>query len=200
MKKSFLYTLVSVWLLAIPLLAQQNQPAGLKTGTQAPVFTGKDYRNNPVSLTALLGKGPVVLLFYRGYWCPHCNKQLSRLQDSLSFVTATGASVVAITPETDENIRKTADKTKATFSIIHDQEGKIMNMYQTNYPVDEDIQKKYKGYGIDFAKTNGTNGAILPVPAVYIIGRDGIIKQVYFDSDYTKRPSVNSIVQALENL
>ncbi len=200
MKKSFLYTLVSVWLLAVPLLAQENQPAGLKTGTQAPVFTGKDYQGKPVSLTDMLNKGPVVLLFYRGYWCPYCNKQLSQMQDSLAFITAKGASVIAITPEADESIGKTVGKTKTTFSIVHDKNGKIMDMYQTKYQVDEATQKEYKGYGIDFAKTNRENGAILPVPAVYVIGKDGMIKQAYFDSDYTKRPSVKSIAQTLEQL
>ncbi len=177
-----------------------QKPAGLKPGMKAPAFTGKDYQGQLVSLTGMLDKGPVVLLFYRGYWCPYCNKQLSQMQDSLSYITAHGARVVAVTPEADESIRKTVDKTKSAFTVLHDKNGKIMEMYDTKFAVDEQTQKKYKNYGIDFGKTNAENGAVLPVPAVYVIGKDGMIKQVFFDPDYTKRPSVKAIAQVLENL
>lgn len=172
-------------------------PAGLKVGDIAPDFNAKDQNGKTVSLKQALKNGPVVMLFYRGQWCPFCNKQLSRFSDSLSQLTAKGASVLAITPENAENVKKTIEKTKASFSVLEDEGLTIMKLYKVNFAVDENTITKYKGYGIDFDKANGTNGANLPVPATYIIGQNGKIKYVFFNTDYRKRASVQEILNNL---
>jgi peroxiredoxin len=138
-----------------------------------------------------------VLVFYRGQWCPFCNKQLSKINDSLSFIIAKGATVLTITPETADNIKKTIEKTKASYSIIEDKGMSIMKNYKVNFAIDEDTIEKYKKYGIDFDKANGTNGANLPVPATYIISKDGKIKYAFFNPDYRQRPSVKEILDNL---
>lgn len=172
-------------------------PAGLKVGDIAPDFNAKDQNGKTVSLKQALKNGPVVMLFYRGQWCPFCNKQLSRFSDSLSQLTAKGASVLAITPENAENVKKTIEKTKASFPVLEDEGLTIMKLYKVNFAVDENTITKYKGYGIDFDKANGTNGANLPVPATYIIGQNGKIKYVFFNTDYRKRASVLEILNNL---
>ena len=172
-------------------------PAGLKVGDIAPDFNAKDQNGKTVSLKQALKNGPVVMLFYRGQWCPFCNKQLSRFSDSLSQLTAKGASVLAITPENAENVKKTIEKTKASFSVLEDEGLTIMKLYKVNFAVDENTITKYKGYGIDFDKANGSNGANLPVPATYIIGQNGKIKYVFFNTDYRKRASVLEILNNL---
>lgn len=172
-------------------------PEGLKVGDTAPDFKVKDTDGKEISLKKALKKGPVVMLFYRGQWCPYCNKQLSHFNDSLAMITAKGASVLAITPETPENVKKTIEKTKSTFPIVEDEGLAIMKMYKVNFAVDEKTITKYKGYGIDFDKANGANGANLPVPATYVIGKDGKIKYVFFNTDYKKRPSVHDILDNL---
>jgi len=161
------------------------------------MFTAKDQDGKKISLKQKLKKGPVVILFYRGQWCPFCNKQLSHFSDSLQMLSAKGASIFAITPETAENIKKTIEKTKSSFPVLEDAGMSIMKMYKVNFAVDENTIVKYKGYGIDFDKANGSNGANLPVPATYIIGRDGIIKYVFFNTDYRKRASVQDILNNL---
>jgi len=108
-----------------------------------------------------------------------------------------GASVLAITPETEENVKKTVEKTRSSFSILEDKGMAIMKMYKVNFSVDENTITKYKGYGIHFDKANGSNGANLPVPATYIIGKDGIIKYVFFNTDYRQRASVYDILNNL---
>ncbi len=185
--------------LAINIMAQTAdiKPAGLKLGDQAPGFTTKDKEGKEIDLKNLLKRGDVVLIFYRGQWCPYCNKQLQKVNDSLSLITAKGASVIAITPETAENIAKTIEKTKASFPIVEDKNLSIMKAYKVNFAVDKATVEKYKGYGIDFAKANGDNGENLPVPATYIIGKDGKIKYVFFDEDYRKRPSVKELLEKL---
>ena len=175
----------------------QEMPAGLNTGDIAPSFNTKDQNGKSVSLTEQLKKGAVVLVFYRGQWCPFCNKQLKKLEDSLSFISAKGASVLAITAERPENISKTIAKTKASFPILFDEGLKIMSSYKVSYAVDAQTIEKYKGYGIDFNEVNGSNGANLPVPALYIIGKDGKIVYRYFDVNYTKRASVAEILARL---
>lgn len=172
-------------------------PAGLKVGDMAPDFNAKDQNGKTVSLKQALKNGPVVMLFYRGQWCPFCNKQLSRFSDSLSQLTAKGASVLAITPENAENVKKTIEKTKASFPVLEDEGLTIMKLYKVNFAVDENTITKYKGYGIDFDKANGSNGANLPVPATYIIGQNGKIKYVFFNTDYRKRASVQEILNNL---
>ena len=184
---------------AVQLFAQADvmKPEGLKVGDIAPDFTTADQNGKKLQLKKLLKKGDVVLVFYRGQWCPFCNKQLSKINDSLSFIKAKGATVIAVTPETADNIKTTISKTKVTYSIVEDKGMAVMKEYKVNFAVDEKTIAKYKNYGIDFNKANGDNGANLPVPATYIIGKDGKIKYAFFNADYTKRASVKDI---LENL
>jgi peroxiredoxin len=189
--------LFSTFLISSLLGMAQMNPAGLNVNELAPQFKAKANDGSMVSLKKALKKGPVVLIFYRGQWCPFCNKQLKRMEDSLSFIKAKGAQVFAITPETGENVMKTVEKTKASFPVLSDSGLAIMTAYKVAFTVDDKTVEKYKGYGIDFDKANGTNGATLPVPAVYIINKKGVITYRYFDKDYTKRASVKEILEHL---
>ena len=189
-------------LLAAPAVAQSMAPSltasALAVGTEAPAFKAKDVAGHPVELRQLLKKGPVVLYFYRGQWCPYCNKQLSQLQDSLQLLTAKGAQVVVITPETPANVDKTIAKTKATFPIVTDQNFAIMKAYKTAFTVDEATAQKYQGFGVDLKAANGADTNVLPVPATYVIGRDGKIQYAYFNPDYRHRVSVREVAMALK--
>jgi len=192
MKKYLL--MVGCVLLTLNLFAQ----TGLKTGDTAPKFTAVDNTGKTLSLKSLLkSHKAVVLFFYRGQWCPYCNKQIKELQDSLQLLTGKGAYVVGVTPETSENINKTIDKTHASFSIIQDKGYTIMKAYQVNYTVDAELLGKLKNYGVDLEKNNGNTDHVLPVPATYVIDQSGKIIYVHFDKDYTKRASVQSIMAVL---
>jgi peroxiredoxin len=176
---------------------EAKQPEGLKIGDMAPPIAAMDQDGNKIDMQEMLKKGNVVLVFYRGQWCPYCNKQLSHLNDSLSLITAKGAMVIAITPETADNIKKTVEKTKTSFAIVEDKGLSIMSSYKVSFALDEQTIVNYKKYGIDLEKANGTNGANLPVPATYIIGQDGKIKYVFFNPDYTQRASIKHIIDNL---
>lgn len=184
---------------ALAFCLNSSAQTGLKQGDKAPEFTGVDNSGKKLDLKGLLKRHKaVVLFFYRGQWCPYCNKQISRLQDSLQLLTAKGAYVVGVTLETGENINKTIDKTHASFSIIQDKGYTIMKAYGVNYVVDPEMFAKLKGYGIDLEKNNGNSDHVLPVPATYVINRSGKIIYVHFDKDYTKRASVSAILDALK--
>ncbi len=192
----YLLTMVILFMSAFTM-AQSVDPQGLKAGDKAPMFTATDNNGKSFSLETALKKGDVVLMFYRGQWCPYCNKQMSQMNDSLSMITAKGATVVAISPEIQENVVKTIEKTKASFPVISDVKMKIMKDYQVNFNVPQATIDRYKNFGIDFNQVNGENGANLPVPATYVIGKDGKIKYVFFNPDYRKRASVKEIASYL---
>jgi peroxiredoxin len=172
--------------------------AGLKKGDVAPAFTAVDNSGKTLNLKSLLKTNKaVVLFFYRGQWCPYCNKHIQQLQDSLQLLTGKGAYVVGVTPETAENINKTITKTKASFSMVSDKGYAIMKAYDVNYVMDPEMFTKYKGYGIDLEANNGNTDHMLPVPATYVIGKDGKLILAHFDKDYRKRASIQSILNVL---
>ncbi len=175
----------------------QQAPEGLFIASKAPDFKAKDQKGEEVRLKDLLKKGKVVLVFYRGYWCPFCNKELTRLNDSLQFITEKGATVVAVTPEKPENIDSTVNRTKATFSILYDEGLKIMKAYDVAFEVQENVATRYRNAGLDLEKLNGKNGKNLPVPAVYIIDKEANVTYRFFNQDYKKRPSVKDILDNL---
>ncbi len=181
------------------LATGQEKPEGLFLKSKAPDFKAKDQTGNEISLKDLRKKGPVVLVFYRGYWCPYCNKEMRRLEDSLQLILDKGASLVAVTPEQQAGVDKTVEKTKASFPIISDQDQKIMRQYDVAFKVDDKTVRRYKSFDIDLAANNSQkeDAIYLPVPAVYIIDKDGNVKYRFFEPDYKKRPSVKEILDNL---
>jgi peroxiredoxin len=180
-------------------LAAQEAPEGLFINSKAPDFKAKDQHGKEVRLRDLLKNGKVVLIFYRGQWCPYCNKYLKKLQDSLQLIKDKGATIVAITPELPENISKTVEKTNADFSILYDEGLKIMKAYEVEFEVPENVLTRYRNSGIKIDENNGNkNGNFLPIPATYIIDKEANITYRFFQSDYKKRPSVKEILDNLE--
>ncbi len=192
--------LFSCLMIASAASMAQEKPEGLFINSKAPDFKVKDQSGVELSLKELRKKGPVVLVFYRGNWCPYCNKELKRLQDSLQFITAKGAQVIAITPEAKEGINKTIEKTGAVFPILYDADMKIAKAYQVSFEVDGKTVERYKGFGTDLLATNQQKEkAFLPVPAVYIINKEGSITYRFFDTDYRKRLAVKDILEQLQS-
>jgi peroxiredoxin len=173
-------------------------PHGLKVGDKAPDFTGYDQTGKQVELKKLLEQGPIILFFYRGKWCPVCSRYLNNYQDSLKVLTELGFNVVAITPESIENVEQTVKLHNLTFTVIYDCQEKIMIDYLVMFSVTKAYQEKIKSsYSIDIAENNGRDAARLPVPATYIINRDGIVVAVQFDPDYKNRASVKWMLKNL---
>lgn len=175
----------------------QEAPEGLFINSKAPDFKATDQQGNEVRLKDLLKKGKVVLVFYRGYWCPYCNRQLKKLEDSLQVIKGKGATLIAVTPEKPENVNQTVEKTKAEFPILYDEGLKIMKAYEVDFEVSESTVTRYRNTGIDLEKINGKDWKYLPVPAVYVIDKESNIVYRFFDLDYKKRPSVADILKNL---
>lgn len=177
----------------------QDKPEGLFLNAKAPDFKLVDQSGVEVSSKTLRKRGPVVVVFYRGNWCPYCNKELKNLQDSLSLITERGASVVAISPEAAPGVAKTIEKTGAVFPLLSDADMKVSKGYGVAYVVDDALTARYKNFGTDLLETNAQKGkASLPVPAVYIISKDGFVTYRYFEQDYKKRPTVKELLSQLK--
>lgn len=180
------------------ILLAQEKPEGLFINSKAPDFKANDQYGNEIRLKDVLKDSLVVLIFYRGQWCPYCNRQLRKLEDSVQLIKDKGARLIAITPEKPEFILKTIEKTKASYSLLYDKEMKIMKAYSVAFEVDDRTIARYKNADIDLVTANGPKDKVyLPVPAVYIISKEGTILYRYFDTDYKKRVSV---LEILDNL
>jgi peroxiredoxin len=211
MNKNFLLLLLFVSLFIPSLYGQDinyskygietkdNQiPKGLNTGDKAPDFTGYDQTGKQVQLKQFLEHGPLVLIFYRGKWCPVCSRYLNCYQDSLNLITDQGVSFVAITPESIENVEQTVKFHNISFTVIYDCMEKIMQDYDVMFTVTKSYQENIlKTLSTDIAKNNGRDVAHLPVPATYIINKDGIIVATQFDPNYQNRASVKWIIKNL---
>ncbi|NJO90905.1 MAG: AhpC/TSA family protein [Chloroflexia bacterium] len=189
----YLLTL-SIFTIAFISYAQEQ----LQNGNIAPFFSAKDQFGKLVESKLLLKKGPLVVMFYRGYWCPNCNRQMSHVADSMKMITDLGASVVAITPEKSEYFEKTQKETNASFSFIHDENHKIMDDYKVTWQMGKTKSFFYKFGGINLDKSSGNKDRALPVPATYIIDQSGKIIGGYFNEDHTKRMAVSQIVKVLK--
>ena len=194
MKRIFFFACL---LMVVQVAAAQEAPEGLFIASKAPDFKATDQNGKEIRLKDLLKEGKVVLVFYRGQWCPYCNKELSRLQDSLQMIKDKGATLVAVSPEKPENITQTVEKTKAEYSVLYDEGLKIMKAYEVEFEVPENTITRYRNAGIDIGKNNGDNGNFLPVPAVYIIDKESTITYRFFETDYKKRPSVQDLLNNL---
>ena len=180
-------------------LFSQEKPEGLFINSKAPDFKATDQYGNEIRLKDVLKDSLVVLIFYRGQWCPYCNKQLKKLEDSLQLIKNKGARLIAVTPEKPEFISKTIEKTKASYPLLYDKEMKIMKAYAVSFQVDDKSVSRYKNADIDLITANGQKDkAFLPIPATYIISKEGTILYRYFDTDYKKRPSVQEILDNLK--
>ena len=192
--RKVLLIIILTFLVAAGVTGQEELP----NGTIAPTFTAIDHQGKTIDLKQSLEKGPVVIVFYRGEWCKHCNNYMRNLQDSLPMITGRGAAVIAITPEQNEFIDETIQKTGASFSIIWDKEHRIMDDYKVSFRLKGTKNSFYKVAGINVSKASGSDHRILPVPATYIVGTDGKIKGGYFNTDYTLRMPVKDILKVLE--
>lgn len=186
------------WVITLFIQAQ-TVPEGLFINSRAPDFKAPDQYGKEVRLKTVLKDSLVVLVFYRGEWCPYCNKYLKRLEDSLFLFKEKGARLIAISPEKPENIQKTIAKTGAGYSILYDKDLKIMKAYDVAFEVDDRTVTRYKNADIDLAAANGQKDKIvLPVPALYIINKEGTIIYRYFEPDYKKRVAVQEILDQLK--
>lgn len=168
----------------------------LKVGEVAPKIIGVDQFGSTINSEVILKNNKILLLFYRGNWCPYCKKHLKSLQDHLDALTKKGYYVVVVSPEKQEKTKKTSKDVNAKFSIVHDVDNKIMNAYKVSFEVNDLTVPKYLSIiKKKVAKHNIENNNVLPVPATYIIDKTSKVSFVHYDPDYSKRTPIKEILE-----
>jgi len=179
---------------------QQGKNA-LKIGEKAPNFELPNPEGKTISLATLLDKGPVVVTFYRGSWCPYCNLQLRALQASLAEIHALGATLVAISPEVPDDSMSTNEINSLGFSVLTDQDATVASHYGVAWEVPAFlIEHMEVDRKLDLKKINNGNGSILPIPATFVVGTNGLVQWSYVDVDYRTRAEPEEILEALKKL
>ena len=171
-----------------------------KVGDKAPSFSLRDPEGNVVSSNELLASGPLILSFYRGVWCPYCNMELQALQAALPEFERFGASLVAISPQTAPNSRKSVRDNKVSFPILSDPKNEVAAAFGLKFSLPDYLIALYKDLKNDLPGFNADPAWTLPMPGRYLIGRDGTIAYAEVNPDYTRRPEPQEILPALEKL
>lgn len=179
------------------LIASGAAQRALKAGDQAPAFTLDAPDGAPVSSADLLARGPLVVSFYRGVWCPYCNMELQALQAALPDFAALGASLVAISPQTKVNSRKSVRQNELGFPILSDSNNDVAAAFGLRFALPDYLVDLYKSLGNDLPAFNGDPSWTLPMPGRFVIGSDGIITYAEVNPDYTRRPEPSDMLPAI---
>ncbi|MDR3508231.1 MAG: peroxiredoxin-like family protein [Caulobacteraceae bacterium] len=179
------------------LIASGAAARALKAGDRAPAFVLDDPDGRPVSSAERLAKGPLVLSFYRGVWCPYCNMELQALQAALPQFEALGASLLAISPQTPVNSRKSVRQNALSFPILSDPHNAVADAFGLRFAMPNYLIELYKDLKNDLPAFNGDPSWTLPMPAHYVVGQDGTILYAEVNPDYTRRPDPADMLPAL---
>jgi peroxiredoxin len=182
------------------LIASGQAERARKAGDIAPSFTLDDADGHPVGSTELLAGGPLVLTFYRGVWCPYCNMELQAIEAVLPEIVARGARVAAISPQTAANSRKSVRQNSLTFPILNDVMGEVAAAFGLRFALPDYLVELYKSLKNDLPAFNADPSWTLPMPARYIVGRDGVIAYAEINPDYTRRPDPSELLPVLDRL
>ena len=172
-----------------------------QVGDQAPDFTLKNATGKEVTLSEELKKGPVVLTWYRGGWCPYCNIAMAAMQKSLPEMKKAGANLIALTPELPDKTLTTVEKNKLEFEVLTDLNHQVAKQYDLLFKLTPDVENIY-GEKFDLEAYNGSDAGTdtLPLVATYIIGQDGKIAWAFLHYDYHKRAEPADIVAFLKEM
>lgn len=179
---------------------QQGDDA-IEVGQLAPKFTLPNAEGQSTSLVDWLAKGPLVVTFYRGSWCPYCNLQLRALQARLTDIQALGAELVAISPQVPDDSMTKNEISKMDFIVLSDQNASVASQFGVAWEVPEVLLEHMRvDRKLDLESINNGNGSVLPIPATFVIARDGKVTWRYVDVDYRTRSEPADIIAALQQL
>jgi peroxiredoxin len=170
----------------------------LKAGDRVPPIALTNAKGALVDIKSLLSRGPVIVTFYRGGWCPYCNLELRAFQKILPEIKAAGASLVAISPEKPDDTLSTAEKNALDFEVLSDLGQKVGRAFGLVYTFSDELKWAYREFGLDIPGKNGADEWALPISATYVIGQDGKIIYAHADADYRDRAEPADVLKVLK--
>ena len=180
------------------LIASGQAARALKAGERAPSFVLHDAHGQAVSSNDLLARGPLVISFYRGVWCPYCNFELQALEAALSAIREAGAQLVAVSPQIAVNSLKSARINALTFPILSDPHNQVAAAFGLRHTLPHYLIELYQALKNNLPAFNGDDSWSLPMPARYVIAPDGTITYAEVNPDYTQRPDPQELLPVLQ--
>jgi peroxiredoxin len=169
----------------------------LGVGDTAPDFVLFDAAGREIRLFDLLTTGPVVVSFYRGAWCPYCNLELRALQEALPALRAVGGTLVAISPNLPDTTMTVVERHDLEYPVLSDHDNAVARRFGLVFAVQDDLEAAYRAMGIDIGEANGTDPWEIPLPATYVISRDGTIAYAFVKTDYRLRAEPSDVVSVV---
>jgi len=202
-----LLTTILTCMLALPLMAAAS-PAdssetaqALRIGHATPQVTLLTPEGELFDLGAAVREQPTVLIFYRGGWCPYCNRHLAALQEIEEDLLELGFQIIAVSPDQPAALQPTIEKHELNYRLLSDHDMKAASGYRVAFVVPEDIRTKYEGFGVELASVPGNPDAKwLPVPAIFLIDAAGVVRFVHTNPDYKLRLDPAVILEAAEDV
>lgn len=211
MKATILFPIMLIAAFMIPANAQSNPGEKIVTDTDAvknalnvgakvPAFALSDSTGKTVNSKDLIKDGNLVIVFYRGSWCPFCNTYLRSLQKRLADITAAGGRLVAISVENPDSSLAIAKKNEVGFTVLSDPGLETARKFGIVYQLPAETNEKYKSYGLDLAKHNAMDKPELPLSATYVVDKKGKIAYAFLEADYKKRAEPDTIIAELTKI
>lgn len=172
----------------------ENAP---RPGDPLPPFVLPDDQGRLVTLNSLIARGPVAVMFFRGHWCPYCRLNVRAVIQAMDRITATGGQVVAIMPELQEYAERFKAESGAQFPVLTDIDNGYALSLNLAIWLGIEIQQLLSYY--DMGSFHGNDGWVLPIPATFVVGRDGLVKARFVDPDFRKRMAIDDLLAALRN-
>jgi peroxiredoxin len=182
------------------LMASGQVENALSAGQRAPVFSLPDQDGVKTSLEAMLRRGPLLLVFYSGSWCPGCNLGLKALEEVSALIEARGASLVIISPQTIQENARTQRAMQVKIPILCDKGGKVAQRFGVRWRVPELLRTLHLNSGIDLPSLHGEDSWTLPIPSRFVIDQNGVIAYSEVDPDQTHRSEPSDILPVLDRL
>jgi peroxiredoxin len=185
----------------IEILVETNAAAkALQEGQKVPDFTLPDAYGQEYTLSELLKKGPVVITFYRGIWCNFCSLEMNAYQSSLDRLQELGASLIAISPQTQEHCLAISKKLGLTFAVLSDQGNRVSHQFGLVFTIGEPARSAHYTVHKVLPKYNGDDSWEVPIPATYVIDQSGTIRLAFIDPDFMNRLDPEVVIEQLQSL
>ena len=179
--------------------AEDVRPLAVGARAPAPVLETMD--GDAAPLASHYAAGPTLLIFYRGSWCPFCQRHLEELARVESDVRAAGVRIVAISPDRPDEVAKHAAKSPGiAYTLLSDSDARAAREFGLAFKVDDAGMEMLRGYGIDLERASGRDHHLLPTPAVYLVDREGIVRFAHYDPDYKQRLSGEEVLAAARSI
>lgn len=181
-----------------PVASSAEEVEPLDVAERAPELVLEGSAGETVDLQQVYGEGPTVLVFYRGGWCPYCNTQLSDLAELEPDLLEAGYQILAVSPDRPAKLRESLEQESLSYRLVSDSDMRLSRAFGLAFRVDEATIEQYHEYDIDLEDASGRSHHLLPVPAVYLIDREGVIQFAFWDPDYRERLSGEKLLEAAE--